>query len=172
MTIVVVYLALNVIVVGNGLLLHRSATLRRLRYWRDGLLQQEPNYLMAFVAALLVFPRLALGLSGFETGVAVMPLVRGRRARPTTARLAGRIRNTKKLLALAAVIMSLMLVGSSIVTTLLIPPAAFQAGGRSQRTRARVHRAPRFRRSVRHGLRPRDDHHPVVCRRVGDGRAC
>src|SRR5919112_3242833 len=42
---------------------------------------------------------------------------------------AGRIRNTKKLLTTAACIMSVMLVGSSIVTTLLVPPAEFQEGG-------------------------------------------
>jgi hypothetical protein len=39
------------------------------------------------------FPKLALGLSGFETGVAVMPLIRR-----------DRIRNTKKLLLTAALI--------------------------------------------------------------------
>ena len=47
--------------------------------------------------ALLVFPKLALGLSGFETGVAVMPLVKGDPS-DTEAKPAGRIRDTRKLL--------------------------------------------------------------------------
>ena len=52
-------------------------------------------------SSLLLFPKLALGLSGFETGVAVMPLVRGDpRTRPRRPR--GRIRNTRKLLLTAA----------------------------------------------------------------------
>jgi hypothetical protein len=82
---------------------------------------------MALVAMLL-FPKLALGLSGFETGVAVMPLVRGD-TDDTERDPRGRIRNTKKLLTAAALIMSVLLVGSSIVTTKLIPPEAFAAGG-------------------------------------------
>ena len=85
---------------------------------------------MMAAMALLLFPKLALGLSGFETGVAVMPLVRATPATPTR-QPAGRIRNTKKLLRTAALIMSVMLIGSSFVTTLLIPPAAFQPGGQA-----------------------------------------
>ncbi len=125
--IVAVYLALNVVVVASGLLyiLRNPETLTS---WRQNLFAEHPNYLMAAAAALIVFPRLALGLSGFETGVAVMPLVKG--DGPSTAeQLASRIRNTKKLLAAAATIMSVMLIGSSIVSTLLIPPHAFAAGG-------------------------------------------
>jgi hypothetical protein len=78
--------------------------------------------------ALLVFPKLALGLSGFETGVAVMPHAEGD-ATDTEERPAGRIRDTKKLLTTAALIMSVFLVTSSIITTLLIPHSAFEPGG-------------------------------------------
>src|SRR6185369_9767085 len=49
---------------------------------------------------------------------------------PTTRQLIeGRIRNTRKLLRTAAVIMSVMLITSSIVTATLIPAAKFQEGG-------------------------------------------
>ena len=64
----------------------------------------------------LVFPKLALGLSGFETGVVVMPLVKGDPDDDPDHPI-GRIRNTKRLLRTAALIMSVMLIGSSIVTT-------------------------------------------------------
>jgi hypothetical protein len=66
-----------------------------------------------------------LGLSGFETGAAVMPLVKGDPG-DTEENPRGRIRNTKKLLFTAAVIMSVMLITSSFVTTLLIPPEEFR----------------------------------------------
>ncbi|QJW99793.1 APC family permease [Frigoriglobus tundricola] len=71
--------------------------------------------------SLLIFPKLALGLSGFETGVAVMPLVKGR-AGDDTKEPVGRIRNTRKLLITAAVTMSLYLICSSIVVACLVPP--------------------------------------------------
>jgi hypothetical protein len=77
---------------------------------------------------LLFFPKLALGLSGFETGVAVLPLVRGLPDDDPNCP-AGRIRNGRKLLLTAAVIMSFLLVGSSLVTTILIRPAAMVTEG-------------------------------------------
>jgi hypothetical protein len=67
-------------------------------------------------------------LSGFETGVAVMPLIQGDPGddphQPAT-----RIRNTRKLLALAALIMSFGLLGSAMVTATLISPEALHHGG-------------------------------------------
>jgi len=86
---------------------------------------------VAMVAvALLVFPRLALGLSGFETGVAVMPQVRGDSA-DTEDQPRGRITDTRKLLTTAALIMSVFLLTSSFTTTVLIPAQEFQPGGQA-----------------------------------------
>ncbi len=125
--IVVVYLLLNVIVIGWGLLeLWRHPEL--LDQWTSVATAQHGSPGRMILFALLLFPRLALGLSGFETGVAVMPLVQGS-PDDTPAHPIGRIQNTRKLLTSAAVIMSIMLVGSSVVTALLIPPQAFEPGG-------------------------------------------
>ena len=83
------------------------------------------------LASAIIFPRLALGLSGFETGVSVMPLIRGYGINPSVAVPVGRIRNTRKLLATAALIMSVMLMLSSFVTTLLMPEEAYREGGKA-----------------------------------------
>ena len=127
-----------------------GTTRRRISNWRTAVHAQHGGVPQMILFALLLFPRLALGLSGFETGVAVMPLVRGD-AGDDPRYPQGRIRNTRKLLTTAAVIMSVMLVGSSIVTTLFIPAAAFQTGRRSLRPRAGVPgpRASRIRCSAR-----------------------
>jgi hypothetical protein len=125
--IVAVYLLLNVIVVGWGLLYlwqHPEA----LPAWKALALAEHGSWTRMTIVALVLFPHLALGLSGFETGVAVMPLVQGDPG-DDPRHPAGRIRNARKLLTTAALIMSVMLVGSSIVTSTLIPPEAFREGG-------------------------------------------
>lgn len=96
--------------------------------WWSVLTTQHGNPLFVVAVALLVFPKLALGLSGFETGVAVMPQIRGDES-DTEAHPAGRIRGAKRLLTTAALIMSAFLVTSSITTVTLIPAAEFQEGG-------------------------------------------
>jgi hypothetical protein len=126
------YLTLNVVVVGRGLFelffLHPEALPR----WYHAVLnanvegiQVNGRFFMVIGIALLLFPKLALGLSGFETGVAVMPLVEGGRG-DAHEQMQTRIRNTRKLLLTAALIMSVMLITSSLVTSTLIPPAEFQ----------------------------------------------
>jgi hypothetical protein len=96
--------------------------------WRAALDARHGNPLVMMGVAALLFPKLALGLSGFETGVAVMPLVRGGPG-DTPEAPSGRVRNTRKLLITAALVMSAYLIGSSIVTTLLIPAKEFHPGG-------------------------------------------
>jgi hypothetical protein len=83
------------------------------------------------IAAGLTFPQLALGMSGFETGVSVMPHVQGEPpdAQDASGVPVGRVRATRKLLASAALIMSVMLLATSFVTTLLVPREAYEKGG-------------------------------------------
>jgi hypothetical protein len=126
--LVIAYLALNLVVVFTGFY-EISLNPGLIGNWKDALFTTttaggltEPRSLLAIIGlSLLVFPKLALGLSGFETGVAVMPLVEN----------PGRIERTRRMLLTAALIMSFFLICSSFVTTLLIPPAQFAEGGQA-----------------------------------------
>ena len=124
--IVIVYITLNLVVIAAAVReIVRDPSV--VSQWKASLFAQHAHPAMMVVMALVLFPKLALGLSGFETGIAVMPLVRGDET-DTEAAPEGRIRNTKKLLLTAALIMSVMLMASSLVTVMLIPAEAFQPG--------------------------------------------
>ncbi|GAB2590549.1 APC family permease [Microlunatus antarcticus] len=125
--LVATYLVLNVVVIGVAAA-HVLAEPHVWVDWRTALTTQHGDPLMILLIALLVFPKLALGLSGFETGVAIMPQIHSAPG-DTPERPTGRIRGAHRLLATAAVIMSVFLISSSLVTTLLIPAADFQPGG-------------------------------------------
>lgn len=137
--LVVIYIGLNLIVVSVGF--YQIATNPTVFWnWRNVLFTGYASPFLMIGTALVVFPKLALGLSGFETGVVVMPLVKGdgapirhdplsphlSRGPESSVELAGRIHNTRKLLTGAALIMSFLLLASSTVTTMLIPPEAFR----------------------------------------------
>ncbi|MGC4859381.1 amino acid transporter [Micromonospora sp. DT41] len=125
--LVAVYLTLNAVVIVDALwrvVTHPSAV----GDWTTALTTGHGDPLMVVALSLLVFPKLALGLSGFETGVAVMPHIRGDR-RDSEDRPLGRIRGARRLLTTAAATMSVFLITSSVTTTVLIPPEAFQPGG-------------------------------------------
>ncbi|WP_327745568.1 amino acid transporter [Streptomyces europaeiscabiei] len=125
--LVALYLALNVVVVVTGLW-HVVTEGHVVTDWSTALTAEHGNVFVMIGVALIVFPKLALGLSGFETGVAVMPHVQGEPG-DTEDNPKGRIRDTKKLLTAAAVIMSVFLVCTSFITTLLIPEKEFEPGG-------------------------------------------
>ncbi|MBV9959572.1 MAG: amino acid transporter [Acidobacteria bacterium] len=121
--LVSVYLLLNLVVVFRGF--YELATHPgHLPAWKQALFTHPSvhgNPMLIIGVSLLLFPKLALGLSGFETGVAVMPLVQGPH----------RIRNTRLMLMTAAAIMSVLLISSSFITSMLIPAAEFGEGGKA-----------------------------------------
>jgi hypothetical protein len=117
--LVAAYLFLNVVTIGIALfqvVLHPEL----LSNWQTAVWETKgfggaSGIFVIIGVSLLVFPKLALGLSGFETGVAVMPLVKS----------PNRIGNTRKMLMTAAIIMSVMLIASSFATSVLIPKKEF-----------------------------------------------
>ncbi len=149
--IVVAYLVLNLITIVTAF--YQIATHPEvLANWQAAVWSHPSvggSFIWIAIASMFYFPKLALGLSGFETGVVVMPLVKSDSAAPkedlitihatrvddrelppdAQAHLEGRIRNGKKLLAGAAIIMSFYLIGSSIVTSMLVPYDKIREGG-------------------------------------------
>lgn len=139
--IVGLYLVLNFIVIGSGiwyLLEHPSLLQQWMQDIASGNWHMEhgvpgitgTGFWTIIAICVIIFPKLALGLSGFETGVAVMPLIRGEIG-DDPAKPQGRIRNTRKLLATAALIMAVLLLGSSLVTSTLIQPESLYRGGKA-----------------------------------------
>jgi len=117
-----VYLALNAVVIAVAFG-HVFAHPHVVDDWTANLTAEHGSVVMMIAVSLTLFPKLALGMSGFETGVAVMPHVDGH------GTIAGRIKGTKRLLTTAALTMSVFLVTSSLVTTWLIPHEQFEDGG-------------------------------------------
>ncbi|MFJ4695803.1 amino acid transporter [Streptomyces sp. NPDC088766] len=124
--LVAVFLALNAVVIGVGVA-HVLTDPDAWSAW-TGSLTDLGGFGDLAGPALLAFPLLVLGLSGFETGVSMMPLVAADGA-DEEQRLKARIRNTRKLLTTAALIMSVYLLAASFVTTVLIPEDQFEPGG-------------------------------------------
>ncbi|MCK9898690.1 amino acid transporter [Parafrankia colletiae] len=125
--LVAVYLVLSLTVISVSLVKvvsHPSL----LGDWHRLLVAEHPNPAAMVGVALIVFPKLALGLSGFETGVAVMPLIRGAPG-DTEDRPAGRILGARRLLTTAALIMAVLLLSSSLATAVLVPERLAEPGG-------------------------------------------
>jgi hypothetical protein len=94
----------------------------RAPYW------SHDDWRSILVLSFLFLPSVALGLSGFELSMIIMPQVKGRSGEPA-AQPATRIRNTRKVLATAALVMSIYLLAAVVVTTIFIPEHQFRDDG-------------------------------------------
>jgi hypothetical protein len=142
--LVIAYLVLNGMLLGAGVwrLIERP---ERFWAWYDDV--QAGNWDLTAPAwarddwsgvlalSFLFLPSVALGLSGFELSMIIMPQVKGKSGEPA-AQPRTRIRNTRKVLAVAAVIMSVYLLAAVVVTTLFIPAAEFDHGNATNRALA------------------------------------
>lgn len=125
--LVAIFLVLNAVTIAVGLV-DVFTTPGAWSAWTEALVEGGGGLGDLAGPALMAFPLLVLGLSGFETGVSMMPLVSAAGS-DAEQRLRSRIRNTRKLLTTAALIMSVYLLSASFVTTVLIPHKEFEPGG-------------------------------------------
>jgi amino acid transporter len=121
------FLLLNAVIVAVGIS-EILTTPQLSSAWLQSLTEHGTGFLDIAGPAIIAFPLLVLGLSGFETGVSMMPLV-ATSGGDAEQRLASRVKNTRKLLTTAALIMSVYLITTSFITTVLIPPEQFAEGG-------------------------------------------
>ena len=137
--VVAFYLVMNAIVLGSGISYLACHPNLVGEWWGRVLAGQwassaAPNVPQSAwsvtAAALALFPKLALGLSGFELTMIVMPLIRGNPG-DDPRRPRGRIWATRKMLVVAALLGSLALIASATVTSLLVPPETFSVEGRA-----------------------------------------
>jgi hypothetical protein len=123
--IVVVYLAVNLTVIGSCLLYlrdHPSVVVD----WRQRLLDQIGEERLDYgaigllaVLGLQLFPAMAIGLSGFELTMASAPSVKGS-PNDDPGHPTGRIWRTRFLMLVAALVMSALVLGSIFVVALLV----------------------------------------------------
>lgn len=130
LAVVVTYLTLTAIVAAVGLveLMQHPGHIEQ---WRTALSREASSPFGVLIASLIVFPQLALGLSGFETGVGLMPHIESGSGTEEQRRIM-RTRNTKRLLTSAAALMSVFLVATSIVSVALVPSDIAGPGGEAE----------------------------------------
>ncbi|HEY9868822.1 MAG TPA: hypothetical protein V6D08_06630 [Candidatus Obscuribacterales bacterium] len=122
--LVVCYLGVNVVTL-CALAQHLTSHPHLVTDWAAKVTTQYPSPVSMVSTAVLVLPQLALGLSGFETGVTVMPYIKA----GTGDDLRPRVQDTRKLLLTAASIMAVFLLAGSFATALMIPAELFQENG-------------------------------------------
>lgn len=87
----------------------------------------EVSNVSFMLVIIIAFPKLALGLSGFETSVSTMPLIKTNDEPDVIPKQ--RIKDTQKILLSSAVIMSICLITSSVITSIFIKQADVVDGG-------------------------------------------
>jgi hypothetical protein len=110
--------------------------------------------------SFLFLPSVALGLSGFELSMIIMPQVKGKAGEPAN-QPATRIRHTRKVLATAALIMSVYLLAAVVVATLFIPPEEFKPAPATAPDQG-GHAVNRALSYLAHGGRIVDGHDPLA----------